>query len=103
MKIQAIGEWHAPKTIGGDRLATFYRMFIHDFSMIAALIMECLKKRKFNWKKEEEGALLYLRRSCVLLLYWPCQISTSCFRSNLMLLARELELFFPKKNDQMST
>lgn len=52
LKIQAIGELPTPKTMGENRLAKFYRMFIHGFNTTATLFMECLKKRKFKWVEE---------------------------------------------------
>ena len=65
-KIKAIKEWPITKTISKVRsfhgLASFYRCFIKDFSIIAAPLTEVIKKTiGFKWGVEQENAFQLLK------------------------------------------
>ncbi|KAL2505638.1 reverse transcriptase [Abeliophyllum distichum] len=60
-KIKCIKEWPMPKSVTDVRsfhvLASFYRHFVNDFSTLATLLIEIVKKNVgFNWNFDQENA-----------------------------------------------
>ncbi|KAK4841993.1 hypothetical protein QYF36_013953 [Acer negundo] len=60
-KVKAIKEWPKPTNVGQVRsfhgLASFYRRFVRDFSSLAALLTEVIKKNVgFKWGNVQEKA-----------------------------------------------
>ena len=65
-KVKAIKEWPMPKSIAEVRiyhgLASFYRRFVKDFSTIAALLTEIVKKNVgFHWSNDQENAFVVIK------------------------------------------
>ena len=70
-KVKTIQEWLIPKSITDVRsfhgLASFYRRFIKDFSTIASLLTEIVKKVVgFKWGEEQENAFRLLKSKLIL-------------------------------------
>ncbi|KAI9166203.1 hypothetical protein LWI28_027951 [Acer negundo] len=60
-KVKAIKEWPKPTNVGQvrsfHRLAFFYRRFVRDFSTLATLLTEVIRKNVgFKWGNEQEKA-----------------------------------------------
>ena len=64
-KVKTIVDWPTPFSAWGEGfhgLATFYRMFISNFSTIAAPLTNCLKKKSFVWTDEAQESIQLLKR-----------------------------------------
>ena len=61
-KIDSISSWLQPKTSKDIQcflgLASFYKRFIRNFSIIATFLPNCLKKDNFQWGQIEEDNFL---------------------------------------------
>jgi hypothetical protein len=69
-KVKAIQEWPTPKSITDVRsfhgLTSFYRRFVKDFSTIASLLTEIVKKAVgFKWGEEQENAFSLLKSKLI--------------------------------------
>ena len=64
-KVRFIREWPEPKSITETHsfhgLASFYRIFIRGFSIIMALITECLKNEEFQWSNATSQAFIEIK------------------------------------------
>ena len=65
-KVKAIKEWPTPKSVGEVHsfhgLESFYKRFVHDFSTIAAPLIEVIKKNVgFKWGDAQEEAFNMLK------------------------------------------
>ena len=65
-KVKAIKEWPTPKSITKVRsfhgLASFYHRFVKDFSTLAALLTEIVKKSMgFKWGSEQDRAFIEIK------------------------------------------
>jgi hypothetical protein len=65
-KVTAIRDWPTPKSVCEVRsfhgFASFYRMFVNDFSTIAAPLTEIVKKSVgFKWNDEQDKAFNLLK------------------------------------------
>lgn len=65
-KVEALRQWPVPKSVpvvrNFIRLATFYRKFIRNFSLVAETITNCLKKGPFVWTEEAGIAFEKLKK-----------------------------------------
>ncbi|XP_028109671.1 uncharacterized protein LOC114308298 [Camellia sinensis] len=64
-KVKEIQEWPTPKTINEVHnfhgLATFYRLFVWNFSTIAAPLTNCLKQNKLLWTEKANRSFAILK------------------------------------------
>lgn len=76
-KVETLTNWPKPRTITGVRsflgLASFYRRFIRDFSIIAVGMTDCLKKGPFMWTSKASDSFreLKTRKASALVLALP--------------------------------
>ncbi|KAD7479276.1 hypothetical protein E3N88_02412 [Mikania micrantha] len=77
-KIQAICDWPIPQSIQQVRsfhgLASFYRRFVKDFSIVMAPLTELTKLKQFKWNPQAQRAFeeLKLRLTSAPVLALPC-------------------------------
>ncbi|XP_066320263.1 uncharacterized mitochondrial protein AtMg00860-like [Miscanthus floridulus] len=97
-KNEAIKEWEQPHNVTDIRnflgLAGYYHCFIENFSKIAKLMTNLLKKtNEFEWMPKCEQSFQTLEKSLLPLLFWHCLIfsKTSWFMA--MLPCRDLDVF----------
>ena len=69
-KVKAIKEWPTPKSITKVRsfhgLASFYHRFVKDFSTLAALLTEIVKKSMgFKWGSEQDRAFIEIKEKVI--------------------------------------
>ena len=69
-KIEAVKEWHPPRTTKGVRsilgMATYYNRFIKNFSDVANPLQDLLKKGiKFHWEERHQKAFELLQKSLI--------------------------------------
>lgn len=68
-KVQTIMDWKIPKTVRDVQcflgFANYYRIFIKDFSRVAAPLTRLTSKDKFQWNQEAEAAFEALKTSFV--------------------------------------
>ena len=69
-KVKAIQDWPTPKSITNVRsfhsLTSFCRRFVKDFSTIASLLIEIVKKAVgFKWGEEQENAFSLLKSKLI--------------------------------------
>jgi len=67
-KVKAIQEWPTPKTIGEVRsfhgLASFCKIFVRDFSTVAAPLTKISKKKLgFKWGENKNMHSLHLKKN----------------------------------------
>ena len=90
-KVKTIVDWPTPSSVHEMRsfhgLATFYRRFISNFSIIAAPLTNCLKQKSFVWIDEAQESFQLLKRK---LLSLPCPILTRYL--SLIVMRQEWEL-----------
>jgi hypothetical protein len=69
-KVQAVVDWHTPTSVRDVRsflgLASYYRRFIRNFSLIAKPLTDLTKNdTKWQWEEEQEKAFLQLKVAMV--------------------------------------
>ena len=68
-KVQTIMDWKIPKTVRDVQcfleLVNYYRIFIKDFSQVAALLIHLICKDKLQWNQEAEAIFKALKTTFV--------------------------------------
>ncbi|XP_057479195.1 uncharacterized protein LOC130766548 [Actinidia eriantha] len=64
-KVKTIREWPTPKTVSDVRsfhgLATFYRRFVKNFSIVVAPLTNCLKQKQLEWTNAAEQSFVEIK------------------------------------------
>jgi hypothetical protein len=84
-KIQSIMKWGRSMLAKGVRsflgLANFYKKFIKDFSTLAKLLIDLLKKEgSFEWKREQQKTFDFLKAKLLVALVLSFLDSTKPFK-----------------------
>ncbi|KAA0051691.1 putative gag-pol polyprotein [Cucumis melo var. makuwa] len=93
-KVKAIRNWPIPKSIKEVQafldLASFYRKFIYNLSIIATPITDCLKKEGFLWKKKQQDNFEALKKKLsdkpvlkLLDFTQPFEVAVNAFRTSI--------------------
>jgi len=87
-KVEAIRSWPAPKSIHDVRsfhgLASFYRRFFRNFSLIVAPIIEVIKGSSFQWNPKAQVAFEEIKLKLNQARFLLCLVLARYLRWNVM-------------------